>query len=128
MIRTRSHSLNVGGRRLLEDRHYLLSDVRRVWGGCDRAWNRSRGARASNPFHNVPAALQASGISAQRILSRGGRWALSTVRVSAPRSCARGENARSRRDAWARDPALPLRTAARDECMDCARDAARAEA
>ncbi len=48
-----------------EDRHHLLSDVRRLRRGRDRARHRARGARARSPLHHVPAAVPSARHSRQ---------------------------------------------------------------
>ena len=77
-----------------EDRHHLLSDVRRLRRRGDRARHRARAARPRDPLHHLPAAVPAAGVPAAHLLPRSGRRPVSAVRVSAVRSRARRAHAR----------------------------------
>ena len=107
-----------------EDRHHLLSDVRRLGRRRDRAGHRARAPRSRDPLHHVPAAVPASVVPPADLLPRSRRRPLSAVRVSAVRPGARRAHARGRARARARPAALPLRDSARDQRVDRQGDAA----
>src|SRR4029453_17434347 len=106
-----------------EDRHHLLSDLWRVRRGRDRARYRARSEKARGALHHVSAALSPAVVPAPDLLPRGGRRALSALRIPAIRPRAGGSHARGREVARARSAPRALRDPARDERVDRARDA-----
>src|SRR6185437_15834290 len=120
-VSTRNGSEPGSGTNYHEDRHYVLSHLRWIRRGCDRARDRARGARSRSSLHQLPAAIPASVISSARILSRSPGGSIPALRVPAVRPRVGGTDARSREDARRRGTALPLRYPARNKCMDRAR-------
>ena len=66
-----------------EDRHHLLSDVRRLRRGGDRARHRARAARPRDPLHHVPAAVPAARRSCRASTST--KWTSAGIRCSSIR-------------------------------------------
>ena len=106
-----------------EDRHHLLSDIRRLRRGRDGARHRARGARARSPLHHVSAAVSASRIHAAA--SSSTKWTSFAIRCSSiRRTTSRSRcDARGRARSRARAGARALRDPARHERVDRTRDA-----
>ena len=101
-----------------EDRHHLLSDVRRIGRGRDGAGHRARAARTRNPLHHVQAAVPAAAFLPRIYFHEVdvGRYPLFEYPPYDLALAVRMHEVVA--DSRARSPALPLRDSARDERVD----------
>src|SRR4051812_17189344 len=83
-----------GGSAAYENRHHVLSDLRRLRRRRDGARHRTRAAWTRDPFHHVPAAVPPAVVPATHLLPRSRCRPLSTLRVSTLRPRARRTHAR----------------------------------
>src|SRR5437667_9186016 len=73
----------IGARGEHEDRHHLLSDLWRQWGGCNRTGAGISRAQPRSSFHFLCPADPLDRATPQHSLPRGRSFAISALRLSA---------------------------------------------